>query len=180
MGMPAIGVSDADALAVAAYVRSVIETIKGQGAPPSAGKPVPSIVIGNAEEGKVYFSLKCAGCHTGDKDLGKIGSRIPDAKRLQNAWLAGGTRGEAPEADDAAISARTVTATVRLSAGETMQGRLIRIDVALADGTQKTFRRNGETPAVVIHDPLQIHRDLLSQYTDKDVHDVTAYLTTLQ
>src|SRR3954463_13005122 len=35
MGMPAIGLNDADANAVAAYVRSVIESIQGQGAPPS-------------------------------------------------------------------------------------------------------------------------------------------------
>src|SRR3954467_12600140 len=38
MGMPAIGLNDADANAVAAYVRSVIETIQQQGAPPSAGR----------------------------------------------------------------------------------------------------------------------------------------------
>ena len=35
MGMPAIGLNDADANAIAAYVRSVIETIQSQGAPPS-------------------------------------------------------------------------------------------------------------------------------------------------
>ena len=51
MGMPAIDLNDADANAVAAYVRSVIETIKGQGAPPSAGREVPSILVGNASEG---------------------------------------------------------------------------------------------------------------------------------
>src|SRR6185312_6267759 len=47
-GMPAIGLNDADANAVAAYVRSVIETIQEQGAPPSAGREPPSILIGNA------------------------------------------------------------------------------------------------------------------------------------
>ncbi len=185
VGMPAISLNDADASAVAAYVRSVIQTIKGQGAPPSAGRPVPSILIGNADEGKAYFSVKCASCHSVDKDLSKIASRINDPKRLQNAWLAGGTRQEEAEAEDGAPNARTVTAAVTLPSGETIEGRLIRIDeflvtIALADGTQKTFRRSGDTPAVAIHDPLQIHRDLLSQYSDKDVHDVTAYLVTLK
>ena len=33
---------------------------------------------------------------------------------------------------------------------------------------------------MVIHDPLQVHRDLLPQYTDKEIHNVTAYLVTLK
>jgi len=33
---------------------------------------------------------------------------------------------------------------------------------------------------VEIHDPLQPHRQLLTQYTDSDIHNVTAYLATLK
>jgi cytochrome c oxidase cbb3-type subunit 3 len=33
---------------------------------------------------------------------------------------------------------------------------------------------------VIVRDPMQAHRDLLPQYTDKDIHDVTAYLVTLK
>jgi len=44
----------------------------------------------------------------------------------------------------------------------------------------RTFRRNGDTPKIEIHDPMKGHRDLLAQYTDKDMHDVTAYLVTLK
>src|SRR5260370_37813291 len=51
MGMPAIGLNDADANAVADYVRSVIETIQEQGKPPSAGREASSILIGNSSEG---------------------------------------------------------------------------------------------------------------------------------
>jgi cytochrome c oxidase cbb3-type subunit 3 len=184
MGMPAIGLNDADANAVAAYVRSVIETIQQQGAPPSAGREPPSILIGNASEGKAYFAMKCSGCHSATNDLSKIASRIADPMRLQDAWLAGGTR-EEQEPEGAASTSRTVTATITLSSGETVEGKLVRIDdflitLALADGSQKTFRRTGDTPNVVIHDPLKAHRDLLSQYSDRDIHDVTAYLVTLK
>ena len=35
-------------------------------------------------------------------------------------------------------------------------------------------------PKVEIRDPLQGHKDLLKVYTDKDIHDVTAYLVTLK
>ena len=66
-----------------------------------------------------------------------------------------------------------------------MEGRLGRIDdfiVTLtdADGTQRTFRRDGDTPKVEIHDPLVPHRHLLPTYTDKDIHDLTAYLVTVK
>ena len=185
MGMPAIGLNDADANAVAAYVRSVIETIQGQGAPPSAGREVPSILIGNASEGKAYFAVKCSGCHSGTNDLKGVAGRITDPKKLQDAWLAGGTREEETEEAGNESAARATKVTVSLAAGESVEGKLVRIDdflvtLKLADGSEKTFRRNGDTPAVVIHDPLQGHRDLLSQYSDKDIHDVTAYLVTLK
>src|SRR4051812_44347426 len=46
-GMPAIDMNAADAAAVAAYVRSVMETIGRQGMPPDVGKAPPSILVGN-------------------------------------------------------------------------------------------------------------------------------------
>jgi cytochrome c oxidase cbb3-type subunit 3 len=183
MGMPAIGLNDADANAAASYVRSVIESIQVQGAPPSAGQEAPNIVIGNANEGKDYFATKCGTCHSVTGDLGKIAARIPDPKKLQNAWIAGG-RDEEQE-DDATSSGRAVMATVTLPSGESVQGKLVRIDdflltVMSADGSEKTFRRNGDQPKVEIHDPRKAHRDLLPQYDDKDIHNVTAYLATLK
>jgi cytochrome c oxidase cbb3-type subunit 3 len=45
----------------------------------------------------------------------------------------------------------------------------------------RSFDRVSATnPAVTIHDPLEKHREMLAQYTDKDIHDVTAYLETLK
>src|SRR5579864_5620152 len=61
-GMPAIPMSPEDAKAVAAYVRSVIATIGRQGMPPSVGRPAPSILVGNASEGRSFFNAKCGGC----------------------------------------------------------------------------------------------------------------------
>lgn len=183
MGMPAIGLSDDDAKAVATYVRSVIETIGRQGTPPSSREP-PSILVGNAAEGKSYFAVKCASCHSATGDLQGIASKISDPKKLQTTWVAGGRNGRRGPAEDEQ-SAATATATVTLPSGENVEGKLVKIDdflvtVERADGTQRTFRKVGDTPTVVIHDPVKGHRDLLSQYTDKDIHDVTAYLVTLK
>ena len=182
MGMPAIGINDADANAVAAYVRSVIETIQSQGAPPDAGHPPPSILVGNAKEGQAFFAAKCSGCHSPTGDLSKIADRFSDPKLLQSAWITGTSR---TDQDDDTSNARAVTADLTLPSGEKVQGKLVRIDaflitLQLADGSQRTFRRTGDVPAVVLHDPLQAHRDLLPQYSNKDIHDVTAYLVTLK
>jgi cytochrome c oxidase cbb3-type subunit 3 len=175
MGMPNIGLNTEDAKTVAAYVRSVIGTIGVQGVPPGAEKPV-NVVVGNASEGEAYFTLKCKSCHSPTGDLSGIGSRFADPKALQNLWVAGGSRNSAAPA---------TTVTVTLAAGASVEGQLVRIDdflvtVKLSDGTTRTFRRSGNLPKVVVRDPLKAHKDMLSVYTDKEMHDVTAYLVTLK
>jgi cytochrome c oxidase cbb3-type subunit 3 len=184
-GMPAIPMSPADAKAVAAFIRSEVGTIGTQGKPPSIGKPAPSILDGDAAAGQAYFAAKCASCHSATGDLQGIAAKISDPKLLQNAWVAGGRGRRFGPPLGAAGSRRTVTVTVTLPSGETVEGRLARIDdflvtVVLADGSFRTFRREGDVPKVDVHDPMKTHRDLLTVYTDKDIHDVTAYLVTLK
>jgi cytochrome c oxidase cbb3-type subunit III len=186
-GMPAVEMPPADAKAVAAYVRSVLETIGRQGTPPSVGLAPPSILVGNAAEGQAYFAVKCGSCHSATGDLQGIATRIPDPKALQNTWVSGGGgrgRGGRGAAAPGAPSARTVTVAVSLPEGA-VEGRLVRIDdffvtVGLADGSLRTIRRDGDTPKVEVRDPMKAHKDLLQVYTDKDMHDVTAYLVTLK
>ena len=48
-----------------------------------------------------------------------------------------------------------------------------------ADDTIRTVRRDDRTK-VEINDPLAAHRALLPVLTDKDMHDVTAFLATLK
>jgi len=184
-GMPAIGLNPADAKAVAAYVRSVVGMIGVQGTPPSVGREAPSILVGNASEGKTYFDVKCSSCHSATGDLRDIATRIPDPKTLQTTWVAGGDRSERRAAAAGEPSPRTATVVVTLPSGESMEGQLVRIDdflvtLRLADGSERTLRRNGDVPKVLVHDPMEIHRNLLAEYTDKDIHDVTAYLVTLK
>jgi cytochrome c oxidase cbb3-type subunit III len=35
-------------------------------------------------------------------------------------------------------------------------------------------------PRIEVRDPLEGHRKLLVEYTDKDIHDVSAFLATLK
>jgi cytochrome c oxidase cbb3-type subunit 3 len=186
-GMPKIDISPEDGKAVAAYIRSIVATIGRQGTPPSVGLAAPSVLVGNASEGQAYFAARCSSCHSVTGDLQGIAARIPDPKALQNAWVSGGGRGGRGGRGGASPdspSARTITVAVTLP-GEAVEGRLVRIDdflvtVGLADGTTRTFARRGDVPKVDVRDPMKAHKDLLSVYTDKDMHDVTAYLVTLK
>jgi cytochrome c oxidase cbb3-type subunit 3 len=74
---------------------------------------------------------------------------------------------------------------VTLPSGEKFEGRVRRYDdfiitLVLEDGVERTFRRDGDQPKVEIRDPLQGHRELLALLTEKDMHNVTAYLVTLK
>jgi len=91
----------------------------------------------------------------------------------------------APPSPAAPNSRRTAMVTVTLSSGDRVEGPLLQIDdflvtLRVPDGTERTFSRDGDSPKVEVRDPMKIHRDLLAVYTDKDIHDVTAYLETLK
>jgi cytochrome c oxidase cbb3-type subunit 3 len=175
--MPAFPLTADDVKAVAAYLHSVLATTRGQGAPPAGPLVVLNILVGNAAAGAAYFAAKCNGCHSATGDLQGLATRVPDPKTLQTLWVAGGRGGASPR--------RTVMVTVTEPSGAKTEGRLVRYDdftvtLAQADGRLRTFSRDGDVPRVDIRDPLSTHRDLLAVYTDRDIHDVTAYLVTLK
>jgi cytochrome c oxidase cbb3-type subunit 3 len=186
--MKAIDMTSADVKTLAVYMHDIVRTARGQGAPPGPGVPVTNIVVGDAAAGKAYFQSKCAGCHSVTGDLQGLGARMPDAKTLQNLWVSGGAvggGGGGRRGRGAAADPRTPTVTVTQPSGEKVEGSLVKIDdfivtLALADGTLRTFHREGDRPKVDVKDPLAPHRALWSVMSDKDVHDVTAYLVTLK
>ena len=186
-GMPPMPLNAEDAKAVAIYLHSLLAAAGRQGSPPPVDAPPLNIVVGEAEAGQAFFAAKCVTCHSATGDLQGIATRIPDAKTLQNIWVSGGAnpgrggRGGRGRGSSGAV----VTATVTTPAGEKTEGQLRRIDdfivtLLLADGSERTFRREGDRPKVEIRDPLQGHRDLLAVLTEKNMHDVTAYLVTLK
>lgn len=171
-----IAISNDEATAVAAYVRSVLAQIGSQGRPPGESALTPNILVGDATHGQQYFSAHCASCHSVDGDLKGFGKKISSPKALQSAWLRGTHLGVSPP---------VITATVKQPGKPTIQGEVIHMDdflltLKLQDGSMLTVRRNGPVPGIAVHDPLEAHRKLLPTYSDKDIHDVTAYLVTLK
>ncbi|MGC2661832.1 MAG: c-type cytochrome [Bryobacteraceae bacterium] len=151
----------------------------------SREKP-PSIIVGNATEGHETFEKMCGSCHSVTGDLKGFASKIENPMTLQQTWImpaAGGRFGQSRP--DVPIHVPPTTVTVTLPSGETVEGKLDRIDdfvVTLtdSDGYEQTINRNGDEAKVVIHDPLEPHRHLLAEYTDKEIHDITAYLETIK
>src|SRR5262245_55728239 len=191
-GMPPLPqLTDDDVKAIAEYIHSIVATARNQGAPPETETPPPNALVGDAKAGEVYFAAKCSSCHSPTGDLAGIGTKVDEAKALQNYWIVGGggggrggrggRGGQGAEPSDR----RTVTATVTLANGEKVTGQVARLDnffvtLLLDDGRLRTIRREGAVPKVEVKDPLEFHKNLPAILTDKDMHDVTAYLATLK
>ena len=184
------GLSADDIKALAAYIHSILALAPGQGAPPAGPPRELKVLVGDAAAGERYFAARCASCHSVAGDLQGIGARDLGPAQLQNLWIAGGSgrgggrggRGAGPLPQAPPMTTRReATVIVTLPSGQKYEGRLERIDdfmvtLTQADGTPRSFRRNGDVPKVDVRDPLEAHRNLLPIYTDKDIHDVTAYL----
>jgi cytochrome c oxidase cbb3-type subunit III len=183
--MPKFNLPEADLKAIAEYLHSIAATMQGQGGPPRGTPAVLNILVGDAVAGQAYFAKNCSTCHSATGDLAGIGARITNPMQLQNAWLGGQTGGRGRGGGGAAPAANPAMVSVTPASGPKIEGRLIRIDdflvvLELADGTPRSFRRVGDVPKVEIRDPREAHRKLLPTYTDKDIHNVTAYLVTLK
>ncbi len=175
-GMPPLALSDEDVRAVAEYIHSILATATRQGGPPEGAPVELDILVGDAAAGQAYFAAQCAECHSPAGDLQGIASRITEPKELQNTWVRGGSRsGPRPP----------VSVTVTTSSGERVAGRLERLDdfvvvLTTTDGRHRSFSRRGGGTRIELADPLARHRELLSVYSDTDIHNVTAYLVTLK
>jgi len=150
----------------------VEETIKNR----TAVTP-PNVLTGEAKAGQSYFASKCAGCHSPAGDLAGIGKRY-DPVTLQQRFLfprSGGRGAPAP---------RRARVTVTSTSGSPVVGELERVDdftVSLRDasGEYRSFRRSPDTK-VEIEDPYAAHNQLLDEFSDRDMHNIVAYLVTLK
>ena len=181
-------ISADDIKAIATWIHALQAQGTNQGGPPPGEEPELNILVGDAKAGEAYFNATCAKCHSVTGDLAGIAARVTDPKALQNTWVSGGLtsgRGRGFGGPPRPATPRnTITAKVTLPT-ETIEGALVRIDdflvtIALPDGTRRSIRRNGDVPNVEITDPRAEHRALFAKYSDKNMHDVTAYLATIK
>jgi cytochrome c oxidase cbb3-type subunit 3 len=144
------------------------------------GYKIQNIVTGDAKAGQQFFIGEghCSSCHSPAGDLAHIASKFepPDlqAQFLYPAQPAGAEKASSPYA---------LRVKITLATGETVLGTVKRMDdfdisVWDASGAYRSWPL--ASVKVQIEDPLEGHRELLSKYTDADMHNVLAYLETLK
>lgn len=186
---PTITLTPADAVAIAEYIHGVHATMSGQGSPPGRN-PTDielNILVGDPKSGEAVFRAACTGCHSLSGDLKGIGSKYPDPRTLQNAWVAGtsarfgGGRGRGG-------AGAGNPAVVTLADGSKLEGTLVRQDdwlviLTLPDGTRRSMARTNGIPKVDVKDPAAAHKQMVLELDDpgnKKMHDVTAYLWSVK
>ncbi len=143
-----------------------------------------NVLTGNAKDGQAYFNGAggCNKCHSITGDLAGIGGKY-DPVMLQQKFLFprsfGFGRGQRRVA-----AQKPVTVKVTPAGGAAVSGTLVYLDdfnVALRDasGEYHSWKR---TAAVKVekNDPYTPHYELLDKYTDKNVHDIVAYLESVK
>jgi cytochrome c oxidase cbb3-type subunit 3 len=143
---------------------------------------VLNVMTGDAQAGAAYFQGNggCAGCHSITGDLAGIASRY-DPPTLQQRMLFPRTIALGRRA---ATGSKPLTVKVTSQDGESISGTLVHMDdftVSLRDetGTYHSWRRTPQLN-LELHDPYAAHEELLDRISDKDIHNLVAYLETLK
>jgi cytochrome c oxidase cbb3-type subunit 3 len=168
-GMPRFSLSDQELAELVAFIKTqkaLAEAQKGG----RRGVDKEDLQTGNAEAGKKYFdgAGKCSSCHSAAGDLSGVAKRFEGLK-LEQRFLY-------PKDVKAKI-------VVTLQSGETVAGELAYQDefnIALTDSTGRYRAWSVSRVKFKIDAPVEAHADMLTKYTDTDIHNLMAYLQTLQ
>lgn len=140
---------------------------------------VQNVLTGDAKAGAEYFNGagKCSSCHSVTGDLKGFGAKYDPVDLQQRFLFPGGGFGRGRAQAQPKV-------TVTPASGAPVTGVLDKIDdfnVSLRDasGEYHSWTRTASLK-VVITDPLDAHHKLLDTITDRNMHDVTAYLETLK
>ncbi len=136
----------------------------------AGGYSLQQLLTGNADEGKQYFngSGGCISCHSPTGDLAGIAGKY-SPEELETTFLY--------------PREHHVTATISLPSGKKVHGKLLHLDafyVAILNDDGWYCSWPLQETKVQVKDPLAGHLKLLQKYTDKDIHNVFAYLETLK
>jgi cytochrome c oxidase cbb3-type subunit 3 len=178
-GKPSASLGDTQVVDLTHFLRQRIhDTLRGS--------PVfkeQDIRVGDAKAGATFFNDagKCSACHSATTgNLAGIGTRYDPVDLQQRMLFPGGGRGGRGRGP----ATTAVTVTITPPSGASISGTLVQMDdlaIVLRDssGTARTIRR---VPGmkVVKTDPLQAHHELLDRITDKNIHDLVAYLESLK
>ena len=173
LGMPAFDLSDADLGGIVAFIHDQKTKLEALGGG-RRSVDVADLATGDAGAGRRYFNAGggCSGCHSGTGDLAGIASRYQGLALLQRMLYPSGRPAPARP-----------KVTVTLASGQTIVAPLASEDeftIVVLDpaGARQTYEKG--TVKYKVDDPMSAHFDQLGKYTDRDMHNVFAYLDTLK
>jgi cytochrome c oxidase cbb3-type subunit III len=168
-GMPRFNLPDTEVTSLVAFIHSQQDKAMSQTGN-RKGVDDADLQTGNADAGKRYFdgAGTCATCHSATGDLAGIASRY-QGLRLEERMLY-------PRDAKSKV-------TVTTSSGKVATGQMAYLDeftVALVDSTGQYRSWPTINVKYKVDAPANAHIDLLSKYTDADIHNLMAYLQTLR
>ncbi len=167
-GMPRFNVSDQELASLVAFIhtqKTLAESQNGK----RRGVETADLRTGSVEKGKEYFNGagKCASCHSPTGDLAGVAKRNDGLKLMERLMYPKGAKSKM---------------TVTLSSGETVTGESAYQDefnVALRDASGRYRSWDAAKVKVKVDAPAEAHVELLAKYTDDDIHNLMAFLLTL-
>ena len=174
-GMPPFDRSDQQIAGLAAFIHTQQNNAlkagdRREGIGGRKGVDVSDLQTGNVEAGQQYFNGagKCSTCHSPTGDLAGIASRHQGLE-LEKQMLY-------PKHAKSKV-------TVTLASGEAITGMLSYLDeftVGIVDslGSYRSWRI--ADVHYKVDAPVEVHVELFGKYTDADIHNLMAYLQTLQ
>jgi cytochrome c oxidase cbb3-type subunit 3 len=167
-GMPSFQLSDSEIKNISGFLHAEASSAA------SVAKRIPSeyrvekLLVGNADDGHAYFAAHCSGCHSASGDLSHIASKYTPFDLQTRIVFPGGTKS---------------TLIVRDASGTVFQGEEFYSDeffVTLRDSNRWLHTWQRKDVQIDISNPLAGHEKLLKTYSDKNIHDLFAYLETLK
>jgi cytochrome c oxidase cbb3-type subunit 3 len=139
-----------------------------------------AVLSGDAKAGEAFFKGegKCSNCHDIATSFKTVATRY-SPEELQRRILYPRGRGGYPGFGQA-VTDPPLTATATLQSGQRVTGTVAMLSDYLvtihdASGARYTVSRTPDAK-VVVADPLQAHIDQMKTITDKQMHDLTAFL----
>lgn len=171
-GMPPFTTLDVAQISdLVAYLHARVQaTDSRETAGPKSGYQLKHLLTGDPAAGKAYFEGQggCVKCHSVTGDLSGVATKYQPTE-LEGKLLY--PRGKPSKA------------TVTQRDGRKFSGTLSHVDqfyVAVIDTNGRYRSWDRSNVKVEVEDPISGHLELLAKYTNKDVHDLFAYLETLK
>jgi cytochrome c oxidase cbb3-type subunit III len=168
-GMPRFSLSDTEIMNLVAFIHSQQDKAMSQSGN-RKGVDESDLKTGDAEAGKRYFegTGRCSTCHSPSGDLAHIATKFTGLALLEQMLYPKNVK---------------TKVTVKTATGQSYDG-ILEYQDEFHIGMKDSFGTYHSWPVTAVtfkvDNAVDQHVEIMSRYTDKDMHDVLAYLQTMK